>query len=224
LADKHGGGGGGGGVRVPTPDGTQPSRAARWGAAASALSHVDRSQIPARVAQVAQRHKADSVNQRNAQAVIDERVPQGTNSAAVGLLTSIAYNASLGRYNGLSIEATFDDIRAASGDSHMFMYVEHSSDGTWWLQRSNQNNTYASSDADIALLIKGSSPGPASVLVRGSWCDAANGARNKGPLLAYVRLRVFTDATALEGHVRVFATSHDNTAQPIKPATSGTGS
>lgn len=173
------------------------------------------------LAQVDPAHQRDVVTRVDRRTVCDERFPKGTTSADVGLLTSVRHNAALGRYNRLSIEVEMDDIRAATADSHLYLFVEHSSDAVWWLQRSNQRNTYAPDDADIALLVTGSSPGPPDVVVKGNWCDAAEGARNKGPFLTYVRFRMFTDDAELEAHLRVYATSHDATAKSSAMPTGG---
>lgn len=143
--------------------------------------------------------------------VFDEFLPKGTISTAP-VYTGAQFNTQLGRNNQLAVHIVADNLTLdTSTPRNLLCYVEHSADGRLWMQRSNQANTYASSDADLALAMATNAK-----TIQQMWSDAAQGkstnngtAQAAGPLLGFVRLKLFFDDSGVAGHVRVNVTQRD---------------
>jgi hypothetical protein len=145
--------------------------------------------------------------------VFDEFLPKNTIST-LPVYTGAQFNIQLGRSNQLGVHIVADNLTLDTATSRsLYCFVDHSADGRSWMQRSNQANTYNTADADLQLVL-----GTSGTVVQQMWSDAAQGKSTNagtgaqsstGPLLGFVRLKLFFDSAAGAGHVRMNITQRD---------------
>lgn len=148
---------------------------------------------------------------------LDEYLPAGTNGASNAIFTGAQFNVQLAKYNSLSVHAVFDNITTpgTGGPFYLYGFCEESNDGRSWMQRSNPVGSFAQADADLAIKIVSGATGPLQAI----WSDAAYGvSRNldsttlysaTGPLLGFVRFRIFFDNAGVAGHLRLSVCQRD---------------
>ncbi|HEY4120101.1 MAG TPA: hypothetical protein VGM56_19690 [Byssovorax sp.] len=151
-------------------------------------------------------YQDDEVTGKDPLAIFDELLPTGSDYAKPKF-TSIAFNKALAAQNRLELSVRVDDVVGPDTTMFLYVFVETSADGRRWIQRSNQTNIFDTDDADITVA------SAASYSTVAYWSDACVGQSkfngffptSAGPLLSYVRLRLFFDAVDWAAHVRVYA-------------------
>jgi hypothetical protein len=143
--------------------------------------------------------------------IFDEFIPKST-TTTTPVYTGAQHNAQLGRHNQLGIHAVLDNLTAISSQTHLLCFIEVSNDGRNWIQRSNQGTSNASSDADLILAF-----GTSDSTVQRYWSDACEGKSHinggsesiDGPLLGFVRVRMYFDDAGVAGHLRLSVVQRD---------------
>ncbi|HEY4120102.1 MAG TPA: hypothetical protein VGM56_19695 [Byssovorax sp.] len=147
--------------------------------------------------------------------IFDEFIPKST-TTTTPVYTGAQHNAQLGRHNQLGVHAVIDNLTPnTSGTTrNLLCYLEVSNDGRNWIQRSNQESTGgtpASTDAELLL-----SFGSSDTTVQRYWSDACEGKSIQngsptitGPLLGFVRVRMFFDDATVAGHLRLTVVQRD---------------
>jgi hypothetical protein len=123
--------------------------------------------------------------------VFDEFIPketEGTNPVHTGT----QHNAQLARFSQLGIQVVADN---SSGSGALKLQIEESCDGRNWLPR-NPGTPQISTDA------MNSAP-----TVTDAWASAFQGqGMVEGPLLGFVRFKIFFDNATTSAHVKVYVT------------------
>jgi hypothetical protein len=142
--------------------------------------------------------------------VFDEFVPLGTTSTKPAY-TGAQHDAQLGLHDRIAIYAMIDNL-TVNATGKFCLFVEESADGKTWLQRTRADAPNGVVDANIALTLTSGS----TTFAEGAWSDACLGLSKgtgtlncNGPLLGFVRFKMFFDQNNNAGHVRVCVTQRD---------------
>jgi hypothetical protein len=142
--------------------------------------------------------------------VFDEYVPAGTISSKP-VYTGDEHHARLGLHDRLALHALIDNL-TVNTTGNFSIFVEESADGKTWIQRNHPDTPNVPIDAQISFSLTSG----ATTFAQGAWSDACLGVSKgtgtsncNGPLLGFVRLKMFFDANNNAGHVRVCVTQRD---------------
>ncbi|HVY46096.1 MAG TPA: hypothetical protein VHB21_09465 [Minicystis sp.] len=125
-----------------------------------------------------------------------------------GYATEKRMGDTLGVYDELGLMVAVDNVSSTSA-VNFDLWLDHSSDGLNWLQRSQANQTppFHTGVGDVRLSVSQFSPGVGWYSTSGRGRSSAATSDATGPLLHYVRLyMVIASGTA---HVRVHAFQRD---------------
>jgi hypothetical protein len=149
--------------------------------------------------------------------LFDEYVPSSAGGYATSFFSALEQNDALGQFNALELYVKVDNVPLTAATGNLLVFVEHSCDGRRWICRGDGTQTgdstvFTSAIADMVVFVDAGSQ-----VCAGSFSDACRGqslvpylgTAITGPLLTYVRLRMFFDTTGVEGHVRVDAARRD---------------
>jgi hypothetical protein len=131
--------------------------------------------------------------------VFDDFMPQGTTHTAP-YYTGTQHNAQLGRHSMIAIQAVADTVGGTPLGT-LRVALEHSADGRNWIQR--KGSTGGDFDLETATL-------QATTTATAVWCDDFRGNTTPtGPILGFVRFRIYFSNGTTQAHVKLYVTQRD---------------
>lgn len=119
---------------------------------------------------------------------------------ALTIYTGAQHNAALGRHSTIGLHAIVDNVGGTTIGA-LQCWIEESCDGRSWIARNG-------STVDLRVPASGALVTTASN--QNAMADACQGATlASGPLLGFVRIRMYFTNNTTSAHVKLYCTQHD---------------